>query len=205
MRSLLPIVVLLSAVGLAEQPPKTMIKVEVILQSPDVPAGSFGAKPKTMFRAGSRYCRIEEAPDPEHGIDSLLIINEPDYWMVNLQTKTGKHGLDTGPTFNCRMPIFPNDASELEFGRELEYFKGKGSSPEKGPVLQTKQTTAYRLDLGDANFALFTFGSPEHPLAVGRVRGEKNDIFWYSGYGDLPFDPKLFTKPENVKIEEMKP
>jgi hypothetical protein len=27
-------------------------------------------------------------------------------------------------------------------------------------------------------------------------------IYWYSGYGPVDFDPKLFEKPENVKIEE---
>jgi len=27
----------------------------------------------------------------------------------------------------------------------------------------------------------------------------------YSGYGQMDFNPKLFAKPENVKIEELKP
>jgi len=189
-----------------QQPPKTMTKVETFLQSPEIPAGSFATKPRVMYRAGSRYCRIEEAPDPEKGIHGLAITNEPDYWMVNLITKTAKHGVDPGPTFNCHLPIFPDTDRALEFGFETEYFKGKGAVPQKGPVLQTKETTLYKLDLGNSTFlALFTYGTPEHPMLVSRVRGDKSDMFWFSGWGDLKFDPALFEKPTGVTIEEQKP
>ena len=40
---------------------------------------------------------------------------------------------------------------------------------------------------------------------VASIPGEKNDIYWYSGYRQLDFNPKLFAKPENVKMEELKP
>ena len=29
------------------------------------------------------------------------------------------------------------------------------------------------------------------------------EAFWYVTYEQLPFDPKLFAKPEGVKIEEV--
>jgi hypothetical protein len=78
--------------------PGTMTKLVVRLQSPDVPEASFAAQPKTMYRAGTRYCRIEELPDTEHGIQGLVVINEPDIWLVNLLAKTAQHQLDPGPT-----------------------------------------------------------------------------------------------------------
>ena len=93
---------------------------------------------------------------------------------------------------------------KLEFGKETEYFTDQGKTAQKGPVLQKKQTMAYKLDLGETSLALFTYGDPERPLAVGRLRGKKNEIFWYSGYGSMPFDAKLFAKPGNVKMEESK-
>ena len=187
----------------------------VQLQSADVPAGSFAAKPKTMYRAGSQFCRIEEEPDSEHGIHGLVIINEPDAWMVNLATMTAQHMVDPGPTFNCRLQIFgsevrdlPEDEgkqiAELEFGLELEFFKSKGATPQQGMVLQTQQTTLYRLQFGESIIALFTYGDPERPLAVAWTREKKNKIFWYSGYGQMEFDPKIFAKPEHVKIEDVK-
>lgn len=82
-----------------------MTKVVVRLESSDVPKGSFAAQPKTMYRAGTRYCRIEELPDTEHGIHGLVVINEPDAWMINLLTKTAQYEADPGPTFICRLPV----------------------------------------------------------------------------------------------------
>jgi len=206
---------LLTTSLIAQQTPKIMTKMVVQLDSSDVPAGSFAAKPKTMFRAGTQFCRVEEEPDPEHGIHGVLISNEPDAWLVNLETKSAQHMVDPGPTFNCRMPIFANRFQELpeeefkqirglEFGFELEFFKSKGATPQPGGVMQGQQTTAYKRTFGDSSVALFTYGTPERPLAVAWLRGDKHDIFWYSGYGDLDFDPKLFAKPEHVKVDDGK-
>jgi hypothetical protein len=142
MNRLLLLICVLAGAIFAEEPPKKMTKIEVVLQSPDAPAGSFAAKPKMFYRAGNRYCRVEEAPDPDQGIHGLMIINEPDWWMVNLFSKTARHGVDPGPTFNCRQVIFANGTPQslddeskqimqLEFGRELEFFKGRGGDPEE--------------------------------------------------------------------------
>jgi hypothetical protein len=202
-------------IGFGQQSPEVMTRLAVKLESPEVPEGSFAAQPKIMFRAGAGYCRTEEVPDPEHGIHGLMILNEPDAWMVNLLTKTAQHLVDSGPTFNCRLPIFrgeqvksPADLRrpllELEFGRELEYFKGRGAAPQKGPVLRDEPTTVYAVDIGDSQLFLFTTGTPERPWAVARQHGNLREIYWYGAYDQLPFDPKLFAKPEGVKIEEAK-
>lgn len=191
-----------------------MTKLVVRLQSPDAPEGSFASQPKTMYRAGTRYCRVEELPDAEHGIHGLAIINEPDTWLVNLMTKAAQHQVDHGPTFNCRLPIFvlgedvKSEADmhgglmDLEFGRELSYFTEKGATSQPGPNLQGKNTKAYRVESGDSQLLLFTSGTPEKPLAVARQHGSKRDIYWYGTYEEVPFDAKLFAKPEGIKIEE---
>ena len=144
-----------------------------------------------------------------------MILNEPDAWIVNLLTKTARHVVDTGPTFNCHLPIFSgeqvksaadmkNPLLELEFGQELGFFKGKGGAPKEGPVLRDKPTTVYAVDVGDSQLFLFTTGTPERPWVVARKHDRVNEIFWYGTYEQLPFDQKLFTKPEGVKIEEIK-
>jgi len=162
--------------------------------------------PKSCTAPELATVELKKPPDPDRGIHGLLVISEPDFWMVNLLTKTARHGVDPGPTFNCRMPIFPEaTGSDLEFGMELQYFKNKGATPAEGPVLQTKKTTAYRIDVGDSSLALFTYGTPERPLAVARIKGEKHDIFWYSAYGEFAFEPKLFTLPEGIKVDDSKP
>src|ERR1700685_3004204 len=129
-----------------------------------------------MFRAGTRYCRIEESPDTEHSIHGLVVINEPDAWLVNLLNKTAQHHLDTGPTFNCRLPIFTLDAkpaaetgnqlADLEFGRELPYFREKGATVKDGLILKGKKTTSYTIQLVESQLLLFTSGTPERPIAV---------------------------------------
>ncbi len=193
-----------------------MTKLVVRLQSPDVPEASFAAQPKTMYRAGTRYCRIEELPDTEHGIHGLVVINEPDTWLVNLLAKTAQHQLDPGPTFNCRLPVFVagedvksaadtrSQLMGLEFGRELAYFEEKGSTSGPGPALQGKATKAYTVGIGDSQLILFTTGTPERPVAVTKQQGSKREVYWYGTYEEVPFDPKLFAKPEGVKIEDAK-
>jgi hypothetical protein len=213
----LMVLVCLSSCGLfAQQVPTSMMRMEVILQSADAPEGSFAAQPKVLYRSGTQFCRIEEALDSAHGIHGVVIINEPDFWIVNLVDQSAKHAVDPGPSLNCRMPIFPVVASTLaddqakklrglEFGDEIEFFKQNGAIGEPGPVLQTKQTTVYKILLGDVSLGLFTYGSPEKPLGVAWSRGTDHAIIWYSGYGKEPFDPKLFAKPEHVKNQDTKP
>jgi hypothetical protein len=206
---------MLSVLTNAQQLPETMTKLSVRLQGPDIPEESFTAKPKLMYRGGNGYCRTEELPDPEHGIYGLMIINEPEIWMVNLLNKTAQHYVDSGPTFNCRMPMFRGDEVksaadlknpllELEFGQEIAYFKGKGATPKEGPVLRDKPTNVYTSEVGDSQLFLFTTGTPERPWAVARQHGNTREIFWYGTYEQLPFDPKLFAKPVDVKVEEAK-
>ena len=82
------------------------------------------------------------------------------------------------------------------------YFTCGGSESVETALKLVRQ---YQVEIGSSKLALFTYGNPERPLAVGRVRGGKGEIYWYSGYGQVPFDAKLFAKPEGTKIEEMKP
>lgn len=204
------------AVAAAQQPPASMTKMEVLLQTSDSPANSFATKAKTLYRAGDLYCRVEEQADPQHGIHGLMILHEPDAWMVNLASNTALHIVDPGPTYHCRLPIFvglgkevPVDVAtqlaSLEFGQELEFFTSKGATAHPGPVLQSRQTTLYKLQFGDSTVALFTSGDPAVPLAVAWTRGEKHEIFWYSSYAQLPFDASLFSKPAGVTVTEIKP
>jgi hypothetical protein len=207
-------ILFLAPITFAQDVPRTMNRMTVQLDDSEDPQDSFARKPKTIYRAGSTYCRVEEAADPERNIQGLLIVNEPDMWMVNLATKTAQHIVDPGPTFNCHLPIFsgpvPNTSDVvdyaklgLEFGYELEYFKKMGAvRHDPGPVLQKQQTVAYFLDMNGTRFALFTYGPNEFPLLVAHTVGNKGEMFWYSGYGQVPFDPGLFAKPEGVTITE---
>jgi len=188
--------------------PKTKTKIVVHLEKPNVSSSDFAAQPKTIYRAGSRYCRVEEAPDPAHNIQGLLIVNEPDAWLIDLVKKIGRHQIDPGPTFNCRLPIFKGDATEelekLEFGQELPYFKEKGIVPVSGPALFGKPTKVYEIDGSDYQLLLFVDAESGLPRAIKKGKGTDWQIYLYSFYQDIPFDLGLFVKPKNVTIEEAK-
>jgi len=192
-----------------------MTKMVVYLQGLDIQPDSFIAKPKTLYRAGIQYCRIEEQPDPALGSHELIVVNEPDVWTVDLAAKTATHSRDKGPTLNCRLPIFPGilpmipteeiqRINDLEFGHEVEFFRSRGATASSGPVLEKKQTIAYMLPVGVSTLGLFTYGTPERPLAVAWTRGSKRVVFWYNEYSVMDFDPSLFAKPGQVQIEEAK-
>lgn len=214
MRPHLLLLLLATATLAADDSPKTMTKIEVHLEGPEVKAGSFLAMPKVMYRAGTRYCRIEEAEDTENRIHGLLIVNEPDAWMANLYDKSAQHIRDHGPTFNCKLPIFANvdqkdEAAmlypELQFGTELKFFKKMGSTGQPGPEEDGRKTTQYVIEIGSTRFVMLTITAPgERPLAVGRAVGDKGEVFIYSAYEEVPFEPKLFAKPDGFKISEGK-
>src|ERR1700681_679643 len=100
----LGVTLLLASLALAQDTPKTMNRITVQLDGSEVPQDNFARKPKTIYRAGSTYCRVEEAPDPEHNIRSLLIVNEPNAWMVNLATKAARHTVESWPDLQLPSP-----------------------------------------------------------------------------------------------------
>jgi hypothetical protein len=57
-----------------------MKKISVVGVGPKSELASFSAQPKTFWRAGTGYARIEEAADPENHIHGLAVIAEPDAW-----------------------------------------------------------------------------------------------------------------------------
>jgi hypothetical protein len=215
MRRLLLLLLFATTTLNADDSPKTMTRIEVHLEGPLIVAGSFSAKPKVMYRAGTKYCRIEEAEDTENRIHGLLIVNEPDAWMVNLYDKSARHIVDPGPTFNCKLPIFanvdPKDEAailypDLQFGSELKFFKKMGSTGAPGPEEDGKKTTQYVIEIGSTRFVMLTIStSSERPLAVGRAVGDKGEVFIYTSYEEIPFEPKVFARPDDVKISEAKP
>ncbi|MGC4117945.1 MAG: hypothetical protein QM765_26035 [Myxococcales bacterium] len=119
--------------------PKTMTKVVVRPLAADLPSGSFAAQPKTYFRAGKGYGRVEEALDRELNLHVLIVVDEPKVWMINLATKSGRTITDPGPTFVFHANIVDRKKGEaaifgLEFGLEPEFMKKHAASTSKVKV-----------------------------------------------------------------------
>lgn len=197
----------------APDPPKVMTKIIVQADGRSIPQGDSLRQPRVIYRAGTRYCRVEEALDGGSGPRELLIIREPDVWVVNLSDRKGQHSLDAGPALECHLPIFsgppPGSTDKtdyvrmgLEFGAELAFFRKMGAAAQSGPVLQDKATTSYILNFDGTRLALFTYGPDQHPLLLARTCAHSEELYWYSGYGQLPFEEELFEVPQGVEIVE---
>lgn len=84
-----------------------------------MPADDFVAQPRTLYRLGDRYGRLEEPFNAKDNVHLLVVVSEPDIWMANLVDMSGQHLVDPGPTFEFHAPIL--DAVESAFWRQLEF------------------------------------------------------------------------------------
>lgn len=191
--------------------PRRLVRMVVVDSSPGVSADSFAAKPKTIYRLGTRLARIEEEPDPEHNIHGLMVIAEPDSWIVNLADRTGRHVFDKDPKGVVRAPVFVQDYGDsfpaplraLEFGCEEEFFDSF-----HGPVELLKGTDPpmFKQAVGANGWALVLLRSSRRgpPSAVFLLRGD--DIvsaIRYLSYEE-PNHPEasLFAKPSGIAFTE---
>jgi len=159
--------------------PTKMTHVIAQMSGTDIPADSFAAKPKGYWRASNQFCRVDEGPDPANGVHGIMIMNEPNIWLINLADGTAKHFIDPGPTFNCKLPIFATDTDsakskigELEFGRELEFFHANGAESVAGPQLEFK-ASYYELTIGDSVLKLVERVEIHAPILIALIHGGK--------------------------------
>jgi len=196
---------------LGQQLPKTMTKVSTRVIEPAPAQGSFVAEPRTIWRAGTKYARIAESPDPENHIHGLVIINEPDVWMVNLFDKSAKHITDPGPVLDVHLPVFePAEGAktkldDLEIGRELEFFAKNSAKESAGEVLEGRASTRHEITINDDKVMLWTDVKSGKPLRVRLVRGSQTQTIAYLAYEDeLRFDPSLFQPPSGITMQDSK-
>src|SRR5258706_14812758 len=102
-----------------------MLYVEFQLAGKQIAADSFDAQTKKVWRIGANYLRFEDAPNPQTKIHGLIIVAEPDIWIVDRNTNQAQHTIDPGPNYKIQFPLFASQTSPklrgLEFGSELEY------------------------------------------------------------------------------------
>src|SRR6185295_5611150 len=109
-----------------------MLYVEYRLTGKQIAADSFDAQTKKVWRIGNQYLRFDDAPNPVTKIHGLIIVAEPDIWIVDRNTNQAQHTVDPGPNYKIHFPLFASESSEklrqLEFGRELQYFRENGAT-----------------------------------------------------------------------------
>jgi hypothetical protein len=192
----------LKIVVAAEDP---MLYVEYRLTGKQIAADSFDAQIKKVWRVGMNYLRFEDAPNPQNNVHGLIIVAEPDIWVVDRNTNQAQHTVDPGPHYSIHFPVLASEPSpklkELEFGHELEYFQQNGA--ESLPVEEVDGIKCKRLRLqidgrvitlylktDDTPFQV-AVRSPQYEYAMRFLRYEAN----------RKVDKSLFQLPSGVQLQ----
>lgn len=201
--------VLATGVLLGECRFEEMLRVVYRDVTPGVPEDSFAAKPKTLYRVGTRYGRVEELPDLKAGVHGLMIVNEPHLWIVNLANKRARHVVDRGPTTMFRAPIFwtkdmPGVLRDFEFGCEMQFVRGNGASSPESVEVDGIEGERYEINVGKYHIALLVGEKDRRLRRVvfeegGKVTYSLQYESWMEG---LVPNLKLFEVPEGTIVRE---
>lgn len=189
--------------------PAKLVHIVLTDVTPGVQAGSFAAQPRTYYRSGNDKLRVEEAPDPQSGIHGLMVIAEPDIWMINLADNTGKHAVDPGPSLNVIAPVIavqglPAKLAGLQLGCEAEFLTTNAIAPTRSEHIGNATFTVYRIaEGGDAIELLERTGTKAPAYARYYHEGKLVLAFRYDLYeSGLPADPALFAPPSSVQLTD---
>jgi hypothetical protein len=188
-----------------------MAKIVVRLSGPGIKPGSIAAMPKTIYKAGEHYARIENPPDGRLGVQKLIIIAEPDAYSINLIDKKGTHAIDQGGADDIHLPVVFDPTRQLtslnrlEFGDEFRFFQEHGAIRKAGPIINVKPTDAYELSTDQGSATLVVRGGSHIPVTLSWHTKDGTYRYEYITYQELPFNPALFEKPKGITYKEIPP
>lgn len=192
--------------------PDKMQHVVVVFTQPKLDPKSFGAQPKDYMRAGTQFGRITEAEDPAMHIHQLLIVNAPDCWVCELDSKKAKHVI-TPVNEKVHFPIFPgrgprnplaNKLAYLEFGNELEFFQKENAAKTEIKDAKGRTLDQYMLHLTPTlTLSLSVDPKTGKPAAINMNHKTQDLTLEYITYETLPFQASIFKPPSGLTIIEM--
>jgi hypothetical protein len=146
-----------------------MLYVEYRLVGKQIADDSFDAQTKKVWRIGDKYLRFEDAPNPQTKIYGLIIVAEPDIWIVDRNSNQAQHTVDPGPNYKIHFPLFASETveklREIEFGRELEYFRENNAKELGAEEVDGFKCKVFRLAIEDREVTLF-LKTNETPLQI---------------------------------------
>lgn len=186
--------------------PQKLIHIITVNVTPGIPAESFAAQPRSLYRIGSDKLRMEEAADPANGIHGIIVVAEPNIWMANLYDNTGKHMVDPGPTFFAEAPVLggqgiPSKLAALQFGCEAEFIAANAPSRVRTEQVGNAHFDVYRVEDGADAVEILERQGTNTPAFTRYYRGGKIAlVLRYDLYSTgLPNDPNLFVPPSGVR------
>ena len=183
-----------------------MLFVEYRVVSTNLPASSPEAQSRKVWLLGKEFLRFEDVPNPETKVHGLIIVDEPDIWIIDRNKGQGRHAIDPGPQYVIHFPIFPREQSEklkqLEFGSELKFFQDNGAKVLASQNVDGIKCKLYRMELDDRELTLF-LKPDDLPLQieVQSASGKYAVRFLRYDPNQKP-DMSLFKVPPGIKIIE---
>jgi len=189
--------------------PEQLVRLVVANESEGMGHGDFASRPKTIYRLESKFARIEEEVDEQHNIHGLVVVSEPDSWVVNLATRQGTHFVDQKAPFVVHLPIFaghaedksfPRELLALEFGCESAFFDA-WKSPEEPLSGSGRLKRAFGVG-GWMAVVLRERNTPTPSMLFLFRKADIVETYRYLNYDVLPRDTSLFQKPPGIAFTE---
>lgn len=191
--------------------PTSLARIVIRDISPGVAAADPRAQPRTMYRRGATQFRSEEQPDMGRGGETrLVVISEPDVWMIDLARGQGAHSLDPGPELIVQAPVLPNTPDlpalfrTLEFGCEAAFVAAHAPTPSQIGSWGLSKIGIHGLSAGDYSLAFLVDSATLRPVIITYSKaGAVVFALRYDAYQvDQPDDASLFRPPASVQIIE---
>src|SRR6266404_7216459 len=167
--------------GCFKQATPTMSRIEFSFAADDLDKSASGARPKTIYLAGEGSSRIEQYADATSDIKNLIVVHEPDIWLIDGTHKIAGHSVNHGPDLTVHNPILGPDGPEellsLEWGHEDDFFA------------KARTQSLPREKVG------------EIPCDVRQVRADNYEVRLYSDSGrKVPVELRAFKDGERLFV-----
>lgn len=199
------IAVLLLACSLAAHAQEKMLYVEYRVISPKLPPSSSEGQTRKLWLVSDKFMRFEDVPNPDTNIHGLIIVAEPDIWVIDRKSNQGKHSVDPGPSYAVHFPMLATESSErlrqLEFGGELSFFQQNGAREVAPQIVDGVNCRVLALDPIDDRQLLLYMRRDGRPFQVTVKAGSTEYSVRIVKYEpDSEPDLGLFKPPMGVKL-----
>ncbi len=182
-----------------------MLYVEYHLAGKTIAPDSFDAQVKKVWRVGNTLLRFEDAPNPTTKIHGLIIVAEPDIWIIDRNTNKGQHTVDPGPNYKMHFPLLASEQSEtlreLEFGHELEFFITNNATALPQQEIEGVLCKPLRLNIDDREVTLYLRTGDVPLLIVVKSADYEYSVRFLRYEAGRKVNKSLFSPPSEVQIK----
>ncbi len=184
-----------------------MTKIVAEYVAPDLPRESRD-KAKIIYVSGNRYARTEEAHDDAGSETTIIVVDQPNVWSVDLKHQRARHNVNHGPVQEVHEPICgangPLELAECEFGQEANFFRSEVTDSVPAQQLSGRNCKGRKRVVGDYRLILYTDSVTDFPVELHALKKDAImfKVHYISYEVDIPFDPSLFRVPKNITCVE---